>query len=181
MKLTTKQNKLLEFVKTAHGDQKRKYTGEPYWNHVYNVAETVSEYAPEGIEIALCHDLFEDTDASQGDLFTFLIDVGYESNLAIFIVTGVVKLTDIYTKEDYHVLNRLARKLLEANRLSSIPPLCQTIKYADLIDNTKYIVQHDKSFAKVYLNEKRQILKLMRAGNANLLSQCEALVNKNNN
>ncbi len=34
----------------------------------------------------------------------------------------------------------------------------QTIKVADLIDNTKSIVPHDKDFAKVYLAEKDVLL-----------------------
>jgi GTP diphosphokinase / guanosine-3',5'-bis(diphosphate) 3'-diphosphatase len=30
------------FAKNAHFDQKRKYTGEPYWNHLHEVAMSVA-------------------------------------------------------------------------------------------------------------------------------------------
>ena len=31
-----------DFAIHFHGEQKRKYTGEPYWHHCRNVAELVS-------------------------------------------------------------------------------------------------------------------------------------------
>lgn len=174
MKLTAKQRVLLEFVKDQHGDQKRKYTHEPYWNHVYHVAEIVQIYVPEGIEIALCHDLFEDTQCKMHDLLKFLTSNGYWNNEALFIVSGVNDLTDAYTKEVYPTVNRKERKILESGRLGTIHEISQSVKYADLIDNTKSIVEHDPGFATVYLNEKEQILHIMRDGNVGLLAICES-------
>lgn len=37
LQLNKQQSDLFDFVKKSHGDQKRKYTGEPYWNHLKNV------------------------------------------------------------------------------------------------------------------------------------------------
>ncbi|MEQ9266561.1 MAG: HD domain-containing protein [Balneolaceae bacterium] len=176
MKLTERQKELLQFVKDSHGDQKRKYTGEPYWNHVYSVAEIISEYDIKGIEIALCHDLFEDTDVQMPELLKFLTQSGYSNEEAQFIVNGVNDLTDIFTKENYPKLNRKDRKKLEAERLGKVNSLSQSVKYADLIDNTRSLSEHDKGFAKVYLSEKRQMLDQMRRGNCDLLLRCEKQV-----
>ncbi len=52
----------------------------------------------------------------------------------------------------------------------------QTIKLADLIDNTMSIVERDPDFARVYMAEKRELLRVMRAGNEHLLRIADASV-----
>jgi (p)ppGpp synthase/HD superfamily hydrolase len=37
------------YAKVAHADHKRKWTGEPYWNHLHEVAELLRSYGPTGI------------------------------------------------------------------------------------------------------------------------------------
>lgn len=70
MKLSRKQEKLFEFVKEKHLGQQRKYTNKPYHNHCLNVAETIStKKILVGVETALCHDLFEDTNCTHQELF----------------------------------------------------------------------------------------------------------------
>lgn len=181
MKLTARQIALLEWVKGQHGEQKRKYTGEPYWNHVYNVAKLVSSYGKYNplIEIALCHDLLEDTECDLVGLLNYLVHSGYSNEEGLFITARVNDLTDVYTKENYPTLNRKARKEKEAKRLYCIHPVSQTVKYADFIDNTKSIVEHDKGFAKVYLAEKRDILFRMEVGNQILYEEAKELINEN--
>lgn len=172
MNLTERQETLLSFVKQHHEGQKRKHTFEPYWTHVYSVAEIVAEHEPRGIEIALCHDLIEDTECKLFELTNFLRENGYEQDEALFIEAGVKSLTDVYTSEAYPRINRKSRKSAEAERLGQIQPIFQSVKYADLIDNTGSIVEYDKSFAKVYLSEKIAILDQMRRGNIKLLIEC---------
>lgn len=168
MELREDQRKLLEYVKSQHGEQKRKYTGEPYWNHVYSVAEIVSEYDVEGIEVALCHDLFEDTDCDFSKLHKELVIIGYNARESYQICKKVSELTDIYIHEFYPHWNRKTRKQKEAERLGGVSSLAQTVKYADLIDNTKSIVEYDKDFAKVYLSEKSVLLDEMLDGDSEL-------------
>ena len=172
--LTPRQQGLLKFVKDCHGDQKRKYTGEPYWHHVVEVAEIVSEYIKDWLvlEIALCHDLFEDTKCDRTALIMSLLGFGYGSHEASTIANGVFELTDEYTKENYPELNRQQRKLKEAERLSIIKPEVQSVKYADLISNTTSIVNHDTAFAKTYLQENKAILDCMIDGNIDLRTNC---------
>lgn len=162
---------VLLFVVKWHQGQKRKYTGHPYFFHLIAVAWKIYKIRgkEKSIVVALCHDLYEDTNCTPYDLIMFLQEVGYTINQAIKMSDGVCYLTDEFTKEAYPKLNRKERKQLEAYRLSKIPKWCQTIKYADLINNTCSIIKHDKDFAKVYLLEKEEILKGMRRGNLALL------------
>jgi len=174
MELTERQTKVLNLVKVAHGDQKRKYTNMDYWTHCYAVADMVNIYVPHplAIEIALCHDLFEDTEFDFESLLTFLIEVGYDRNDARFICDHVDDLTDRFTKNEYPNMNRERRKMFEARRLGVIYPLAQSIKYADLIDNTSTIVDFDLNFSEIYLKEKQQILDEMKGGSPKLRELC---------
>jgi (p)ppGpp synthase/HD superfamily hydrolase len=174
MILNKQQELLLEFVKAKHGSQMRKYTNTPYWEHLVRVAELSSEHIlnPIVVEVALCHDLFEDTLCNYTELNNFLHTIGYSHEDSYIICQFVTELTDQYTSKDYPDLNRKERKLREANRLGSINFIPQSIKYADLIDNTESIVKFDPGFAKIYLKEKREILQHMRNGQIDLLILC---------
>lgn len=177
MKLTKQQEKLFDFVKKWHGDQKRKYTYEPYWYHLWNVANIVSKFVPNTIEIALCHDLFEDTKCTPRDLSNHLTqDCNYSLGYATAVVNGVKNLTDVFTKEAYPLENRAERKLKEAYRLSYVGSACQSIKYADLIDNTRSIVLYDPGFSKTYIPEAIELLNRLRIGNIYLLLQLASIL-----
>jgi len=183
MELTEKQTRLLEFVKDMHQNHPtapenayRKYTNEEYWTHPLAVAEIVSEFEPAGIEMALCHDLFEDTDADFKMLYDELLRIGYDEVKAIKIGIGVNKLTNVYRTQHYPMLNRKSRKLKEAERLSTISPVAQSVKYSDIIHNASSVSQKDKSIGKLYLNEAIHILDGMRNGNINLLIKCASTI-----
>lgn len=155
------RDKLIEFVKQWHRDQKRKYTNDPYFNHLLAVANAAEKTGVKfGFEIGLCHDLLEDTECTDNVLFCFLYDT-YKLALpeCHFITDHVKDLTDTFTSEAYPYLNRTIRKQCEALRLHTIDRVSQIIKCCDLIDNTSTIVQHDKGFAVKYIAEKREILK----------------------
>lgn len=172
MQLTERQEALLEFVKEEHGNQKRKYSDEPYWKHVVRVAEIANKYLKDGVEIAFCHDLLEDTACTEEQLYNQLISHGYPKNEASEIRDAVVELTDVYIKQNYPDLNRRERKKREAERLGKSSYIAQSVKYADLIDNTDSIVEGDPDFAKVYIREGTDILDKMREGNIHLLIDC---------
>lgn len=169
--LTMRQGKLWSFVERQHEEQKRKYTGDPYTVHLTAVAEKAAKHVKGTKEIGMCHDLFEDTTCTREDLAGQLIHSGYDKKEAERIVNGVQELTDVYTHEAFPDLNRKQRKQKEAERLGTISPLAQSVKYADLLDNTKSIVEHDLKFARVYVAEKREILKHMNKGNKELYAE----------
>jgi (p)ppGpp synthase/HD superfamily hydrolase len=174
MQLSTRQNKLLVFVQHWHADQQRKYEPIPYWHHLVAVAELVNRYEKtEGaIEIALCHDLLEDTPCTISELKEHLTSTGYAPDLALFIEKGVIGMTDVFTKDAYPHLNRRERKKQEAARLGHTPAIVHSIKYADMTDNARSIVAGDRGFAAVYLHEMTEILNQMRMGNIHLLIDC---------
>ena len=76
------------------------------------------------------------------------------------------ELTDVYTTNNYPQWNRYKRKKKETERLEKVSPEAQTIKYADLMDNTSEIVQQDPDFAKRYLEEARKVLRRLKKGNS---------------
>lgn len=167
---------LFAFVALKHHQQKRKYTNEPYFNHVRQVAEMADGLCNYGYEIGLCHDLLEDTDCTTMELARALQRFGYSDLDAKLIKDAVVELTDVYTSEDFPSINRAKRKSLEAERLGKISYEAQTVKYCDLINNTSSIVEHDKQFAKIYLAEKQTILKHMNAGNPATYKKCKRVL-----
>ncbi len=156
-----------DFAHSAHDSigQKRKYTGEPYWVHTDEVAEIVSGVTSndEVIAAAHLHDTMEDVNES------LVIDISKQFGYQVAIY--VRELTDVYTSERYPDMNRAARKQLEAERLGTISAEAQTIKVADLIDNTVSIVQHDAGFAKTYLKEKELLLAKLTKANPVLLER----------
>jgi (p)ppGpp synthase/HD superfamily hydrolase len=180
MEFSEKQKELIEFVKQSHGDQKRKYTGDPYVTHLLNVCSRVIHLGSPFVEVALCHDLYEDTKVNFDSLYKRLIEIGYDLPESYNICTYTQELTDKFTKEDYPHLNRARRKSLESKRLSTVSFVSQTVKYADLLDNSYSILAHDSKFAETYMTEKKQIISLMRAGDRILMKQCDDLLHAYN-
>lgn len=162
------QFQLMEWVKKKHGSQVRKYTSEPYYYHVMGVAAIVSAHVTGAIETALCHDLLEDTDCTEQELKDKLKEIGYDAANTLHIVNGIKWLTDEFTHEKYPDWNRKERKRQEVQRLRGASGFIHSIKYADMIDNAKSIVEHDPGFARKYLEEMVFLLDQCRLGNIEL-------------
>lgn len=161
------------FAREIHKDQRRKYTGTPYIEHLAEVAAIamsvgwhVAEIHPDRLmAVAWLHDSIED----QGITYEYL-----EARFDRTVAEGVRWLSDVETG------TRKERKAASRARLATAPGWVQTIKLADLISNTKSIVQHDPKFAEVYLEEKRLLLAVMKQGDPLLYQlaagQCESVV-----
>lgn len=166
--------KAVQFAIAAHDsiNQKRKYTGEPYWHHVLEVAEIVSRYTQDEkvIVAALGHDCLEDV-APKNPEYNYYSIV---KNFGFRVGSLVQQLTDKYTKEAFPNQNRATRKKLEAVRLGTITNDAKLIKLADIISNTKSIVKHDPNFAKTYLKEKEELLPYLAGVNDELFAQAAA-------
>ena len=52
----------------------------------------------------------------------------------------------------------------------------QTIKLADLIDNSASITKYDPKFAKVYMKEKKDLLEVLDKGDKNLYKKAEKII-----
>jgi (p)ppGpp synthase/HD superfamily hydrolase len=147
---------------------KRKYSGLPYWTHTERVAELVlsvtdteTDMGKSMVIAALGHDLLEDVAPVNPEYSLEWLVRHFSHDVASMIF----QLTDVFTKQDYPHLNRAQRKQLENERLGQIWPEAQTIKLADLADNTEDILSNDKNFAKVYLREKDLLIPLLSGGN----------------
>jgi len=152
------------FATAAHMavGQKRKHTGEDYIVHPVAVAETVlgTRYSDDTyIAAAFLHDVVEDTHVT-------LEQIKDQFGQAVHDV--VQALTDVPFIENG--ANRKARKAIDRDRLAKADAGTQTIKVADLIDNTKTIVEFDPNFAVVYLAEKALLLNVLTKADPTLLS-----------
>ena len=150
----------------AHAGQVRKYTGEPYHNHPMAV-EMLLKLTGHSAQVraaGMLHDVLEDTALSYKDLVSM---VGKE-------VAGIVRMvTDVSILADG---NRATRKAMERKHLSRASPAGKSVKLADLIDNASSIIHHDPKFAKVFMNEMRELLKVLREGNRELYAEAEKTV-----
>jgi guanosine-3',5'-bis(diphosphate) 3'-pyrophosphohydrolase len=169
--------KVRDFTNLAHGDQTRRYSDDPYIVHPMRVMTTCTNYTDDLpiLCAAILHDVLEDTPVSAGELEVFLKTImdreDAERTLAL-----VVELTDVFTKSDYPRMNRRTRRGKEADRLSKVSPEAQTIKYADILDNTD-VTTNDPDFAWTFLRECQQILDKMKDGNPDLRAKAIKRVN----
>ena len=159
------------YATAAHGaiGQIRKYTGEPYVTHPIRVMNLVSTVVQDErvLAAALLHDVIEDTQITKEDIaMAFGVDVA----------DMVVALSDPPKVEGGP--NRKTRKAQDRERLAKAPADVQTVKVADMIDNTESIVAHDPKFAKLYLEEKRLLLEVLTNANPKLVAIAKNQVKK---
>ena len=161
-----KLQEAIEFATEAHGDQKRKYTGEPYITHPIAVMEIVREvpHTEEMLMAAVLHDTVEDTPVTIEDIKT---------KFGTKVAELVDGLTDVSRPEDG---NRKTRKALDRAHLAKQNAEVQTIKLADLIHNTMSIGLYDPHFYKVYKEEKIKILDVLKLGNQTLMHRAQQQV-----
>lgn len=156
------------FATAAHAavGQLRKYTHEPYIVHPAEVAEIVRSvpHTEEMLAAAWLHDVVEDTGVS-----IELIRAEFGSGVSDLVGW----LTDV-SRPDHG--NRAQRKAIDRAHSASAPAAAQTVKVADLISNTRSIVDNDPSFARVYLNEKRLLLEVLTRADQGLLDRARSQV-----
>lgn len=150
------------FATWAHGsiDQRRKYTNEPYIVHPREVASIVStvEHTPVMLAASWLHDTIEDVPHVTYEIL--LVEFGAE------VANLVNELTDKSTKADG---TRRQRKEIDRLNLMRASAPAQTVKLADLLSNTRSIVQYDQGFARTYVQEKALLLAVLTKGDSKLL------------
>lgn len=154
------------FATAAHAacSQLRKYTYEPYIVHPAEVVSIVStvEHTDAMLAAAWLHDVVEDTGVT---LETVRAEFGEE------VAELVGWLTDVSRPEQG---NRATRKAIDRAHTAMAPAAAQTVKLADLISNTRSIMEHDEAFARTYLAEKKLLLEVMTKGDATLMARARA-------
>ncbi|UNC16165.1 HD domain-containing protein (plasmid) [Acidiphilium multivorum] len=158
------------FGAAAHGAiaQMRRYVAEPYFAHPVRVAGTIAAlgYGDHVVAAALLHDVVEDTPVTITDL-----ELRFGGRVA-----GLVHwVTNVATSRDG---DRAARASINLRHIAAGPSEAQTIKAADILDNTPSIISHDPSFAAVYVPEKIATLRAMTQADrrivARAMAACEA-------
>lgn len=159
----------LLFASSAHGaiEQKRKYSGEDYIVHPVEVMEIVRslpDHTDEMLIVALLHDVVEDTEVK-------LVDIAVKFGAKI--AEMVAEITDVSEPEDG---NRAVRKGLDRDHLAKARPEVQTVKLADIISNSKDILENDPNFAKVYISEMKLLLDVLDKGDPMLNQMARDIV-----
>lgn len=156
-----------QFALRAHGEQKRKYTGEHYVVHPLAVADYLllaDAASTEMMLAAILHDTVEDTPVTLPDIS---IVFGEE------VADLVYWLSDVSAPTDG---NRKARKEIDRQHIARAPPDAKTVKLADLIDNSRTILKYDPDFSVVYMQEKRRLLEVLSEGDSTLYTVAATIV-----
>lgn len=154
------------FAERAHRGQVRKYTGEPYIVHPIEVAQyAMSVGLPEpAICAAMLHDVPEDCGVTINQ-----IHVAFGDDTAQY----VDELTDIARKWNG---NRDRRTTINREHSAGASAIGQSLKVCDIISNSKSITLHDTAFAKVFMDEKAQLLAELRHAHPALLAHANGLL-----
>lgn len=166
--LVSLEERARRYATRAHAEagQRRKYTDEPYIVHPAAVVELVRSVNPDEALLAAAwlHDTVEDTDSTLHDI---------ETHFGHHVAQLVAMLTDDVAPQ---ANNRAARKLAYFHHTAHASSEAQTIKLADIIDNTRSIVRFDPHFARIYLVEKRIQVNLLKKGDAQLWQQASTVI-----
>lgn len=155
-----------DFAVTAHGDQKRKYSGRPYVTHTQEVAALVARVGgdSEMVAAAHLHDVLEDTPVTFEEV---------RGRFGAAVADLVMQLTD-QVPRSYG--SRTARKHAEADRLAGCDARAKTVKLADVISNTRSIEIENPEFARIYLAEMRYLVPRLAGGSPKLHQQARKVV-----
>src|SRR3990167_9747432 len=168
-KISDLEQRAKDFAEKAHAGQTRKYTGEKYTVHTQEVADIVRTvpHTQEMLAAAHLHDTVEDC-----GIPLHVIDIEFGA-----IVADMVScLTDVSKPSDGM---RKKRKEIDRMHTATASADAKTVKLADLISNSKSIMQYDPDFAKVYLKEKAALLKVLGEGDAVLWNIANEFVTGN--
>lgn len=159
----TLSSRAMELARSVHKNQRRKYTGNPYFEHLAEVAgiamgvgwRSPAVHPDTLMAVAWLHDAMED----QGVRYDYLAEA-----MSVDVAAGVFWLTDSA------IGDRAGRKAASRARLALAPGWVQTIKVADVISNCGSIREHDPEFARTYLAEKRALLEVLTKADPRLLA-----------
>lgn len=154
------------FATRAHTGQFRKYSGEPYIVHPHAVVELLVPlgFDPEVLAAAWLHDTVEDCDVEHADIL---------ARFGPRVHRMVMHLTDVSIGTN---APREARKAMDRANNALGDSGAQSIKLADLIDNSVSIMANDPNFARVYMPEKAKLLTVLTRGHHALRARAEEIL-----
>jgi (p)ppGpp synthase/HD superfamily hydrolase len=137
------------FASQKHGAQRRELDGEQTLDHLERVVSILKAHGHTDLDLltaAYLHDCLEETETSLQHLIVRFGD---------HVAQIVFWLTDGYDD------NRISRALKSAWRLSRAPWDAKLIELADIIDNCRSVRGSGLVMSETYLDDKRQVLRLM--------------------
>jgi|JTFN01.1.fsa_nt_gb hypothetical protein len=148
-----------DFALQAHAGQLRRYTAEPYWKHLSEVAGLVATCGnanTRAVALAWLHDVVEDTAVTLREI---------ERIFGSSVADGVRCLTGSANRS----ISREERKRRDRQRLAAGDADVHSVKLADMASNLASIGRLDPEFALGgYLEEKRLEVGVLTQGDEGL-------------
>jgi (p)ppGpp synthase/HD superfamily hydrolase len=156
------------FADQAHDGQLRKFSGLPYISHPMEVMQIVRGVCDDDdvLAAAVLHDVIEDCGVTYTDLV-----LEFNENIAHL----VYQVTNAADDEDG---DRIVRAYINRNVMANASDDAQTIKLADIISNLSGIdlaLECDPAWAKMYLEEKVDMINVLTRGDATLKKRAASL------
>ena len=156
------------FADQAHDGQLRKFSGLPYISHPMEVMQIVRGVCNDDdvLAAAVLHDVIEDCGVTYTDLM-----LEFNENIAHL----VYQVTNAADDEDG---DRIVRAYINRHVMANASADAQTIKLADIISNLSGIdlaLECDPAWAKMYLEEKVDMINVLTRGDATLKKRAASL------
>jgi|APGre2960657373_1045057.scaffolds.fasta_scaffold115134_2 (p)ppGpp synthase/HD superfamily hydrolase len=156
------------FADQAHDGQLRKFSGLPYISHPMEVMQIVRGVCNDDdvLAAAVLHDVIEDCGVTYTDLM-----LEFNENIAHL----VYQVTNAANDEDG---DRIVRAYINRNVMANASDDAQTLKLADIISNLSGIdlaLECDPAWAKMYLEEKVDMINVLTRGDATLKKRAASL------
>lgn len=151
----------------------RKYNGLPYIIHPIRVALMTAAHEdcmPFWIYAAVNHDTWEDT------VYTDEERVSLKNRIITGVDEETFNLVIELTNVKHPGLNRRERKKLDWERLSKVSRPAKIIKMFDRIDNLREMVDAPNDFKKLYLDESRNLIEVLRDADSRLANTLFATI-----
>jgi (p)ppGpp synthase/HD superfamily hydrolase len=156
--------KALEFAAKAHAGVYRKWSTEPYVEHPKRVAAILSEagFGPEVVAAGYLHDVVEDTPVTAAE-----IEVLFGPKVAALVL-------EVTKPELVPRPKRAVRRAAFWAHLAKSSYEGASIKLADVLDNSRNVVEVAPKFAAVYVPEMRESMKSLTHGHPGLYARLHA-------
>ena len=156
------------FADQAHDGQLRKFSGLPYISHPMEVMQIVRGVCNDDdvLAAAVLHDVIEDCGVTYTDLV-----LEFNENIAHL----VYQVTNAADDEDG---DRIVRAYINRKIMANASADAQTLKLADIISNLSGIdlaLECDPAWAKMYLEEKVDMINVLTRGDATLKKRAASL------
>jgi (p)ppGpp synthase/HD superfamily hydrolase len=161
----------VQFADWAHDGQVRKFSGVPYIAHPMEVMQIVRGVCSDDdvLAAAVLHDVIEDCEITYTEI---LEEFNERVARLVYQVTNAADSSDG---------DRIARAYINRSVLMGVSADAQTIKLADIISNLGTIdlaMECDPTWARMYLEEKIDVINILTKGDAQLMKRARELAAK---